>query len=53
MPDIKQPLTKWQIYEQILQIPYYIVFSRISNELRVFYWQAGRYQALPPHEGRV
>jgi len=51
--DIKQPPTKWHVYEQILQIPYYIVFSRISNELRVFHWQAGRYQALPPYEGRV
>lgn len=39
--DIKQPPTKWQVYEQILQIPYYIVFGRISNELRVFHWQAG------------
>jgi len=51
--DIKQPPTKWQVYEQILQIPYYIIFSRISNELRVFHWQAGHYQALSLQEGRV
>jgi hypothetical protein len=51
--DIKQPPTKWQVYEQILQIPYYIIFSRSSNELQVFHWQAGRYQALPHHDNRV
>jgi Uma2 family endonuclease len=42
MRDIKQPPTKWQVYEQILQIPYYIIFSRRSNEWQVFHWQAGR-----------
>ena len=51
--DIKQPPTKWQVYEQILQIPYYIVFGRQTNQLRVFHWQTGRYQALTLSEGKV
>ncbi len=51
--DIKQPPTKWYVYEQILHIPYYIVFSRDPNRLRVFHWQAGRYQAVTPSEGKV
>lgn len=31
-----KPPTKWRVYEQILQIPYYFVFSRYNNQLRVF-----------------
>ncbi|NJO15723.1 MAG: Uma2 family endonuclease [Thioploca sp.] len=51
--DVKQPPTKWQVYEQILQIPYYLIFSRTANELRVFQWQAGRYHVLTLNEGKV
>jgi Uma2 family endonuclease len=48
-PD--SPPTKWTVYEQILQVPYYVVFNRYIDELRVFKWQAGQYQelALPDH----
>ncbi len=51
--DIKQPPTKWYVYEQILQVPYYLVFSRDPNQLRVFHWQGGRYQAMTPVAGRL
>ncbi len=51
--DLKQPPTKWQVYEQILQIPYYLVFGRETNQLRSFHWQAGRYQALTLSEEKV
>lgn len=32
----RQPPTKWEVYEQILGIPYYIVFDRLTNELQGF-----------------
>jgi Uma2 family endonuclease len=51
--DIKQPPTKWYVYEQILQVPYYLVFSRDPNQLRIFHWQAGYYQAITPMEGSL
>ena len=51
--DIKQPPTKWQVYEQILQVPYYLVFSRDPNQLRVFQWHAGRYQAVTLRDDSV
>jgi Uma2 family endonuclease len=35
---------KWTVYEQVLQIPYYFVFSRYSNRLRCFKLAEGRYQ---------
>ena len=28
----KTPLSKWEVYEQKLRLPYYVVFSRYSNK---------------------
>jgi Uma2 family endonuclease len=39
-----KPPTKWQVYERILQIPYYIIFSKYTNELRVFRLIRNRYR---------
>jgi Uma2 family endonuclease len=44
--EISQPPTKWQVYERILRIPYYIVFARDPNKLRAFQLTGGRYQEL-------
>jgi Uma2 family endonuclease len=38
------PPGKWQVYEQILRIPYYVVFSRYDNRLRAFRLVGGHYQ---------
>ncbi|OCR02710.1 hypothetical protein BCD67_05865 [Oscillatoriales cyanobacterium USR001] len=42
--EVGKPPTKWQVYEQILQIPYYLVFSRSSDRLRVFSLNRNRYR---------
>ncbi len=42
--EVGKPPTKWQVYEQILQIPYYLVFSRSSDRLRVFSLKNNRYR---------
>jgi len=34
--DVKQPPGKWEVYERILQIPYYAVFDRYKYEFRLF-----------------
>jgi Uma2 family endonuclease len=31
-----KPPSKWHVYEQILQVPHYIVFSRYTNQVRYF-----------------
>ena len=49
----EEPPTKWQVYEQILQIPYYVVFNRYTTQLQVFKLTDGRYQAIPVANGRV
>lgn len=47
------PPTKWQVYEQILRIPYYIIFDRYTDQLTAFALEAGRYQPLEISEGKV
>ncbi|TAE55332.1 MAG: Uma2 family endonuclease [Oscillatoriales cyanobacterium] len=45
--------SKWEVYEQILRVPVYAVFSRYTNRLRVFVLNAGHYQELELSDSRV
>jgi Uma2 family endonuclease len=47
------PPTKWQVYEQILRVPYYVVFDRYNNQLRVFALQGDRYLQQPLDKSRI
>ena len=49
------PPRKWEVYEQRLRVPYYIVFSRYTNQVRFFQLTGGRYQeqALDPTQPRL
>jgi Uma2 family endonuclease len=47
------PPTKWQVYEQILRVPYYIVFSRYNNEMLAFRLVAGVYEAAQLIDSRL
>lgn len=51
--DAIKPPRKWQVYEQILRIPYYVVFSRYTNQLRVFKLDGAHYQELELEDSRV
>ncbi|MBF2004221.1 MAG: Uma2 family endonuclease [Chlorogloeopsis fritschii C42_A2020_084] len=51
--EVNQPPTKWEVYERILRIPYYIVFDRYTNRLRIFQNIAGRYQELDLTESPI
>ena len=46
-----KPPYKWQVYEEILQVPYYVVFDGSRNQLRLFKLIHGRYQAEDVSEG--
>ncbi|YAF93825.1 MAG: Uma2 family endonuclease [Nodularia sp. CChRGM 3473] len=50
---INQPPTKWEVYQTILRIPYYIVFSRYTNELRAFQLVGGHYEPMILIDGRL
>lgn len=45
--------TKWQVYEQILKIPYYVVFDRYKEKLWFFKWTDGQYQELDVSPSRL
>ncbi len=51
--SIEQPPTKWQVYEQILGIPYYVVFDRYSDRMRAFELVSDRYQEIELPEPRL
>ena len=46
------PPNEWTVYEQILRVPYYIVFDRYTDDFRAFKLNAGHYEALSLPEGR-
>ncbi len=48
-----EPPTKWEVYEQILQVPYYLVFDRYTNHLRGFVLKGGVYQELKLTQPRI
>ncbi|MFZ4556110.1 MAG: Uma2 family endonuclease [Pseudanabaena sp.] len=39
----EKPPSKWEVYEKILRIPYYVIFSRRTDRMRVFTLQSDRY----------
>lgn len=51
--EVNQPPTKWEVYEQVLRVPYYVVFNRYTDELQVFTFQADRYILLDLAESRL
>lgn len=45
--------TKWEVYEQMLGVPYYAVFSRYTERLRMFRLTGGRYAEIDLPRQRV
>ncbi len=41
-----EPPTKWQVYERILKVPYYILYDRYKSVLRAYHLVEDRYQEL-------
>ncbi|WP_392535698.1 Uma2 family endonuclease [Nostoc sp. C117] len=50
--EVNQPPTKWEVYESILRVPYYVIYDRYENHLRVFQLIGTRYQAISLPENR-
>jgi Uma2 family endonuclease len=48
-----QPPTKWEVYEQILKAPYYIVYDRYQDILRAYRLKDDQYQAFPIEDERL
>ena len=52
-PKEEKPARKWDVYEQILRVPYYVVFSRYTNRMRAFKLEGAHYQELELSDSRV
>lgn len=52
-PREGKPARKWEVYEQILRVPYYVVFSRYTNIMRAFKLEGARYQELRLSDSRL
>ncbi len=48
-----KPPTKWQVYEQILKIPYYVVYDKRTHELQGFKLTNGKYRQMELKDGRL
>jgi Uma2 family endonuclease len=44
--EVSRPPTKWEVYERILRVPYYVVFDRYVSQLRAFKLNGLRYEEL-------
>jgi len=52
-PQENKPPGKWEVYERILGIPYYIVFDRYTDELQAFQLEGGHYRQMAQQLSRV
>jgi Uma2 family endonuclease len=41
-----KPPTKWDVYEKILRVPYYVVFCRYTNKVKPYHLVDGHYEAM-------
>jgi Uma2 family endonuclease len=51
--EVNQPPPKWEVYERILGIPYYVVYDRYENNLRAFRLSGIRYEPIEIVSGRL
>ncbi len=47
------PPTKWEVYEQILRVPYYILFDRYTDTLTAFVLRDGHYQNIATPDAKL
>jgi len=50
--EANKPPTKWEVYERILRVPYYVVYDRYKNDLRVFQLNGAGYKSMPLTDNR-
>jgi Uma2 family endonuclease len=50
--ELGKPPLKWEVYERILRVPFYVVFDRYEQRLRVFALEQGHYREIELTEPR-
>jgi Uma2 family endonuclease len=51
--EVNQPPTKWEVYEKIVRVPYYIIFDRYTDKLQAFQLVADRYEEIDVSSGKI
>ncbi|MBK1989845.1 Uma2 family endonuclease [Sphaerospermopsis aphanizomenoides BCCUSP55] len=51
--EVNQAPTKWEVYERIVRVPYYIIFDRYTDKLQAFQLVADRYEEIDVSSGKV
>jgi Uma2 family endonuclease len=51
--SVSEPPTKWEVYERWLRVPYYVTFSKHTEELRMFRLTRKGYQEVKDHGGQL
>ncbi|GCL35847.1 MAG: Uma2 family endonuclease [Sphaerospermopsis kisseleviana] len=51
--EVNQPPTKWEVYERIVRVPYYIIFDRYTDKLQAFQLVADRYEEIDVSSGKI
>ncbi|NET00439.1 MAG: Uma2 family endonuclease [Sphaerospermopsis sp. SIO1G1] len=50
--DVEKPPTKWEVYEQILRVPYYAIFDRYKSEFKMFQLNGTSYSQVALSDNR-
>ncbi len=50
---LDEPATKWEVYEQMLRVPYYVAFSRYTNAVRFFALEGAAYREIQADDQRL
>jgi Uma2 family endonuclease len=50
--EVNKPPTKWAVYQNILRIPYYVVYDRYENNFRGFKLNGAHYEPINLSENR-
>jgi len=50
--DLEKPPIKWEVYEQILRVPYYAIFDRYKSEFKMFKLNGSRYNEVSLSDSR-
>ncbi|QYX30145.1 Uma2 family endonuclease [Sphaerospermopsis torques-reginae] len=50
--EINKPPTKWEVYQNILRIPYYVIYDRYENNFRSFKLNGTRYEPVDLSDNR-
>jgi Putative restriction endonuclease len=53
LQEVNQPPTEWEVYQNILRVPYYVLFDRYGDRLQAFALRGAQYQEVDLETGQL